>query len=107
MVKKKKNNWGIILRVLIYLAFVAVGVIIGMILQQMIFTASAVEIARGLEGTTFNVEVNLNETQLIEEFKESFIPVFNQTMQENRCDCWNSPWGEGCICNASLGENNG
>jgi len=60
------------------------GIILGMIIQQMIFTASAVEVGESLEGTTFNVEVDLNETQLVEGFKETFLPIFNQTIQENK-----------------------
>ena len=58
------------------------GIIIGMITGQMVFKVIVVEVGESLEGTTFNIEVDLNETQLIEGFKESFIPIFNETIQE-------------------------
>jgi len=46
------------------------GIIIGMTIQQMIFTAAAVEIAEGFDGAEINVEIDLNETQIIEGYKE-------------------------------------
>ena len=62
------------------------GIVLGMMIQQMIFTASAVEFGESLEGTTFNLEIDLNETQLIEGFKKEFLPLFNQTIQENNLE---------------------
>jgi len=59
------------------------GIFLGMTIQQKIFIMGAVQFGESLEGTTFNVEVDLNETQLIEGFKESFLPIFNETIQEN------------------------
>ena len=60
-----------------------VGFILGSVLQQAHFIKGAVEIIEGLEGTTFNIEVDINETQLIKGLKEEFIPILNQTLQEN------------------------
>ncbi len=59
-----KNN-----NLLLYIAFgigLIGGITIGMILQQMIFTASFVEIGHSLKGTTFNLEIDLNETELVD-----------------------------------------
>ncbi len=47
------------------------GIQIGMILQQQIFTLSLVEIAQGLEGTTFNIEVDINETLMVDRTTEN------------------------------------
>jgi hypothetical protein len=60
------------------------GIIIGIFIQQMVFTASAVEFGESLEGTTFNIEVDLNETVLVDKFAEVFIPLFNETLQEEK-----------------------
>ncbi len=46
------------------------GIAIGMILQQMLFTTSFIGIAEGLEGTTFNVEVDINETLMVDRLYE-------------------------------------
>jgi len=59
------------------------GIWLGMIFQQMIFTASLVEFGESLEGTNIEINVNLNETQLIEGFRKTIIPILNQTNQEN------------------------
>ncbi|KKK53604.1 hypothetical protein LCGC14_3093130 [marine sediment metagenome] len=64
------------------------GIIIGMIMQQMIFTAAAVEIGESLEGTIENVEIDLNETQIIERYtdfmEEVIIPELKEYAEENK-----------------------
>ncbi len=42
------------------------GIVFGMILQQMIITNSFIGIAEGLEGTTFNLEIDINETLMVD-----------------------------------------
>ena len=73
--KKKRDLWF----VMFGLGMLFIGIVLGMVFQQMILTASAVEIAEGLEGTTFNVEVDINETKLVEGIKEAFLPIINET----------------------------
>lgn len=58
------------------------GIIIGMMFQQMLFTASAVEIGNSLEGSTFNIQVDFNETKLVEEFRDKIVPVLNESINE-------------------------
>jgi hypothetical protein len=60
------------------------GIIIGMQLQQMIFIAGIVEFGESLEGTNIEVNIDFNETKLIEGFTNSLIPVLNQSVQEKR-----------------------
>lgn len=55
---------------------IIIGVIMGMLLQQMIFKISMIEFGESLEGTTINIEIDLNETELLEGFKK----IFNQTI---------------------------
>lgn len=57
------------------------GIYLGMILQQMILTASFVEIAEGLEGTHFEVNIDLNETEIMEGVKEIYTPILKQALQ--------------------------
>ena len=61
-----------------------IGIIIGMQLQQMIFIAGMVEFGESLEGTNIEVNIDFNETKLIEGFRDSLIPVLNQSVQEKR-----------------------
>ena len=80
--KYKKKKYSLLFVVgLVGVTFLG-GMIIGMVFQQMIFTASAVEFGESLEGVTVNVD--LNETVLVDKFKEVFITLFNQTIQENK-----------------------
>lgn len=63
------------------------GIVFGMMLQQMLFTASFVEIAEGLKGTTFNLEIDLNETELVDrsyEKMEEFGLFDNLNESENK-----------------------
>jgi len=54
------------------------GLVIGMLIQQMIFVAGAVEIAEGLEGTNIEINIDINETKLV----EGFTKFINETLQE-------------------------
>jgi hypothetical protein len=56
------------------------GFMLGMIMQQMILTASFVEIAEGLEGTNINVEIDLNETKLAEDMKDFATFILNSSI---------------------------
>ena len=65
---------------IIYLAFVLIGVIIGMLYQQLIFIKGATHI---LSYSDIEVNVNFNETKFLEELNNTFVPAwkeeFNQT----------------------------
>ncbi len=74
--KDKKIN--LLSVALIFLALFG-GIIIGMIFQQQVFIIGAEEVAEALEGTTFNLEIDLNETILAEKMGE----VFNVTEFRN------------------------
>lgn len=79
------------------------GVLIGMLLQQMLFFGGAVEIAEGLEGTTFNIEIDLNETLLVDRMTENMEPLIetikNNCSEDNFIPAKNCTWdktGENC-----------
>lgn len=58
------------------------GICIGIVLQQMLFIAGAIEIAEALEGTNFNVTIDINETMMMEmalEGMEDIILQINET----------------------------
>ena len=48
------------------IAMFCMGFILGMLVQQQMLIKSAYEIATGLEGTTFNIEVDINETLIVD-----------------------------------------
>ncbi|KKL68880.1 hypothetical protein LCGC14_2120590 [marine sediment metagenome] len=57
------------------------GFILGMVMQQAYFIKGAVEITEGLEGTTFNIEVDINETIMVDRILEFFNQTLNETEQ--------------------------
>ncbi len=82
--KKEKINREKTFLLLGLIMGIMIGILIGIILQQMVFKSIAVEFGESLEGTTFNIEVDINETVLVDRFTEVFIPIFNETIQESR-----------------------
>ncbi len=69
------------------LGILACGILLGMVIQQMIFIGGAIEFAEGLEGTTFNIEIDINETKLIDGFRDVaenvIVPALNNTNKTN------------------------
>lgn len=61
------------------------GVILGMTLQQRLFINGAVEFGESLEGTNIDAEINIdfNETLLIEGFKEAINMTLNNSGEKN------------------------
>ena len=52
------------------------GIILGMVLQQSIFIEGTIKVAEGLEGTSFEINIDLNETELV----EGITSYFNETI---------------------------
>ncbi len=61
----KIPNDNLIIIAMLMLVFL-LGLYSGSILQQQFFIKAAVKIAEGLEGTTFNIEVDINETLFVD-----------------------------------------
>lgn len=80
--KKKESKKKLVFVLIIVAIALFVGIYMGMIIQQMIFIAGMVEFGESLEGTSIEVNVDLNETQLIEGFKEGLLPLFNKTFND-------------------------
>ncbi len=59
------------------------GILLGMVIQQMIFKISVVEIARGLEGVNIEINVDFNETLIVDRAMDKMneFGVFNLTNQ--------------------------
>lgn len=74
----KPENKNLVLIFIVLAVGVIGGIILGMSIQQMIFIAGAVEFAEGLEGTSIEINIDLNETQLV----EGFTNFFNETLTE-------------------------
>ena len=97
-------------------AFFAIGLVAGMLLQQGNTQATMMKVASSLEGVTVNI--NLNETKMVEGIKETFIPDFKEVLNNSMnkdfnkckpvpCECWK--WGCALYCmeceDAISGEN--
>lgn len=77
---KKRKGWIIHpFTIICLMAIFLMGFILGMVLQQENFKKGAVMVAEGLEGTSFNIEIDINETIMVDRMFE----LFNQTPQEN------------------------
>ena len=105
MTKEKTNKK---LFVLVFLG-VALGLIggitLGMTIQQMIFGAGLIHIAEAFSG---EINIDLNETELVEQTKEAFVPIMtlfanNSVMKDFSnckpvpCDCWGGGCGLYCM----------
>jgi len=66
----------------IYLLFVSLGFILGMVYQQLLFTQ---EVAKIISYTDINI--NFNETKFVNEFKDNFIPEFKAVVNESLNCC--------------------
>lgn len=74
--KQEKNKLGVVFWFMIYLGIFGLGIVGGMILQQAIFKQGLIDV---LSYSNLEVNVNLNETKMISEMSNTFIPLFNQT----------------------------
>lgn len=54
------------------IAVFCMGFILGMVIQQQAIIKFGYEVARGLEGTTFNINIDLNETLIVDRMYENF-----------------------------------
>ena len=61
------------------IAVFVMGFSLGMVMQQAHFIKGAVAVAQGLEGTEFNIEIDINETIMVNRFFE----LINDTLQDN------------------------
>ena len=58
------------------------GLLIGMVLQQQLLYLGLAEIAEGLEGTNFEINIDINETLIVDrtmEHMENVLEQMNQT----------------------------
>ena len=66
------------------------GIVLGMQIQQMMFTASAIEIAEAFNGDV-DVDVNFNATEFAEKSKKVLVPamthILNNTVVRNFAAC--------------------
>lgn len=79
--KKEKNKQGLLLVfILLGIGFLG-GFLIGIIYQQTMLTASIIKFGESIEGNTFNLEINLNETKLVEALQQELFqgPVRPET----------------------------
>lgn len=83
--KKENISWEVFPIVMSLIVIFFIGVVVGMILQQELFIKSVIDIAEGLEGTTFNIEIDLNETLIVDRTMDKMneFGVFNLTDQSN------------------------
>jgi len=74
------NKWLIILiGVLIFLVGIILGIALGMDAQQrMIFEGLAI----ALSGSNVDINIDLNETELVNQFNETIVPEFKDILTE-------------------------
>ena len=81
--KKKRNNGMVMVWIAVYLGLFVFGIVVGMMIQQAIFKQGIIDV---LSYTDVEVNINMNETKLVQELNNTFIPAwkeaFNQTTYE-------------------------
>lgn len=80
--QNKKKYSGILMFSLIVIAFIG-GLLSGMVLQQQILFVGLGQAFQGLEGTTFNVEVDINETLMTDRVTENMKPILWDIRMQN------------------------
>lgn len=58
------------------------GILLGMQIQQMMFMAIAVEFGESLEGVNLEVNVDLNETQIIDGIRDRVLPLIKNEVEK-------------------------
>jgi len=85
MNKKKKRD--LIVKIagycVIYFMLLFGGFSLGMIYQQQLFYLGLGQAFQGLEGTTFNVEVDINETLITDRVTENMKPILWDIRMQN------------------------
>lgn len=76
---KKMNDKTKLLILGLVIISLMVGFWIGMIVQQMIFTTSVIGIAEAFEGNTLNIEININETLMVDRMFSHINNSLNQS----------------------------
>lgn len=98
MKKELSTNIKIFFCVIISLKLLIFGIILGIILQQNIYKNGLVEIAEALDGTSFNVEIDFNETKLVDRTFELFDDfIFENASQGDQINkCSNGKYSNNC-----------
>ncbi len=66
--------------VFVVICFFILGLWAGFVLHESLMIKGAVAIAEGLEGTTFNINVDVNETEIT----NAIIEFFNESLEDNK-----------------------
>ncbi|MCK9429485.1 MAG: hypothetical protein M0R17_05735 [Candidatus Omnitrophica bacterium] len=80
---KKKKISKILGIVVIDLMLIYIGFILGMVYQQILFTISVEKIAEGLEGTNFNINVDFNETLMVDRTTNNLKDIMWEIQMQN------------------------
>ena len=80
------------------IAMFLIGYILGILVQQSLFIKGAVEIAEGLEGTEFNIEIDINETIMVDRMFELFngTQIVEGLKEESLKNCTKDYTGRSC-----------
>lgn len=75
--ENKKFNANTLIMFVIYLGIFFGGIVIGMLLQQTIIKQGIIDV---LTYSEVEVNVDFNETKLVDELLNNFIPEFNESL---------------------------
>lgn len=65
--------------ILYSMLILSLGFIIGMIYGETLLISS---VGEALSYTNMNIEININESKLVEELRTSFIPILKETLNQ-------------------------
>lgn len=78
---KKINKGKVILHLTLYLGIAAMGMVLGMMLQQAITQSTLMKVADNLDGV--QIDIDLNETQLINGMADFYTPYFEEELSRS------------------------
>jgi len=95
-----KDKGKVIINVAILLGFTAMGVVIGMMLQQLIIQATLMKVAMNMDGVEINV--NFNETKMMDAAMENMEDILWDMRMENCTRTENNYCAIECYENSKL-----
>ena len=75
-----KSNWWIVICLVCFLLGLTIGTGLGMQKGQYILFEG---LNKAFDGAEVNVEINLNETKIIEGFNKTIVPELNRIFEED------------------------
>ena len=79
--KERINKGKTMMYLIFYLGFFAMGMVAGMMLQQVITQSTLIKVADSLDGV--QIDIDFNETQIVEGIMDFYTPYFEEMINKS------------------------